>query len=340
MDKMSDIMKNAAPYIGDLNQLITLQDAKLLDGAGDGVRMMQVENGGNLSVTVLPGRGMDLYQVRYKGKNMNYLAPCGIRNAAHYDPREYNFLRNFYAGQLTTVGLQNLGIPKEAYGEPMGLHGRIANIPAENVSYERTEKAGVPGLLLKGTMREARIFGENLRLTRELKFSYEDDSIELHDTVENLAFGNRQFVLAYHLNYGYPLLTEETRILIDTEEIISRTDEAEKHADSWQQVEKPGYPYPERCYLHKVKQDRNGKCCYTVFNEKEKIGVRVEYSGKELPYFCEWKMMGKGEYVLGMEPMNAFIDGPAVGEKGCTGPVLKPGKKAEYHLKLSYIDKL
>ena len=67
-------------------------------------------------------------------------------------------------------------------------------------------------------------------------------------------------------------------------------------------IEAPEYPYPERCYFHKIRPDRNGKCSYTVFNEKLAVGVRVEFDAKELPYFCEWKMLGKGEYVLGMEP--------------------------------------
>jgi hypothetical protein len=111
-------------------------------------------------------------------------------------------------------------------GEMKGLHGRIDNIPAENVSYERTMTRGVPGLVLKGTMKEGRIFGENLSLERKLAFSYEDDSITITDKVTNHGFGRRQFGLLYHLNYGYPLLQDGTKILLDSEEVTPRTQNA------------------------------------------------------------------------------------------------------------------
>jgi hypothetical protein len=332
--------KEIQPYIGNENQLIGYQEAVLSDGMSEGVRVMRVDNGGNLSASVLPGRCMDLLQVRYKGKNMNYLAPQGVRNAEFYEAGDAHFLRNFFVGQLTTGGLQNIGVPKDVYGETRGLHGRIDNIPAENVSYERTLVKGVPGLSVKGTMKEARLFGENLTLERKLAFAYEDDSITITDRVTNCGFGRRQFGLLYHLNYGYPLLQDGTRIIIDSEEVTPRTPEAAKYAGTWNVIEAPEYPYPERCYFHKIKPDRKGKCSYTVFNDKLAVGVRVEFDAKELPYFCEWKMLGKGEYVLGMEPMNMFMDGPAVGEKGCMAPVLAAGGSKTYTVKLTYIDRV
>ena len=81
---MGNTYQEKLEHIGDLNQLMTLQEATLNGGFQDGVRIMQVENGGNLSVSVLPDRCMDLYQVRYKGKNLNYLAPCGIVAPSYY----------------------------------------------------------------------------------------------------------------------------------------------------------------------------------------------------------------------------------------------------------------
>ena len=113
------------------------REGVLSGGFQDGVRVMDVDNGGNLSATVLPGRCMDIYQVRYKGKNMNYLAPCGIVAPEYYDAQGTRWLRNFFVGMLTTCGLQHFGNPQTKNGEELGLHGRIANTPAENVKYAR-----------------------------------------------------------------------------------------------------------------------------------------------------------------------------------------------------------
>ena len=338
---MSEDYRKLLEYVGDQDQLISLQDAVMTGGFADGVRMMEVSNGGNLSVTMLPSRCMDIYQVRYKGKNMNYLAPCGIVAPEYYDAQGFRWLRNFFVGMLTTCGLQHTGSPRVLEdGEELGLHGRMANTPAENIRYERGLKDGVPSLTLEGTMREARIFGENLSLHRKIEFEYEKDSIVLTDTITNHGFGDRQFLYALHLNYGYPLLEEGTKLIFDTLETKPRTDEAAKYMDTWRDVEGPSYPYPERCYFHKIAKDEQGNAQYTIFNEKRGIGVNVQYNGNDLPYFTEWKMLGKGEYVMGLEPMNDFLDGPKLGEEGCTAPVLGPLESKVYVTRINFIDKL
>ncbi|MBD5462251.1 MAG: aldose 1-epimerase family protein [Lachnospiraceae bacterium] len=337
---MSKTYQERLEYVGDSDQLMSLHEAVLTGGFQKGVQVIEVANGGNLSVTVLPGRCMDLYQVRYKGKNMNYIAPCGIVAPEYYDAQGFRWLRNFFVGMLTTCGLQNLGIPTEKDGEELGLHGRIANAPAENVKYARGVNGENPTITLEGTMREARIFGENLTLHRKLEFEYENDSILMTDTITNHGFGNRQFVYALHLNYGYPLLEEGTKLIFDSLETVPREAHAAKYADTWRQVEAPQYPYPERCYFHKIQKDKNGMAQYTVFNEKRSIGVNIQYDGNDLPYFCQWKMLGKGEYVMGMEPMNTFLDGPKVDQEGCPAPILEPGESKIYKVKMNFIDKL
>ena len=337
---MSGAYRNKLEHIGDLDQLISIKEGVLTGGFQNGVHFMEVNNGGNLSATILPGRCMDLYQVRYKGKNMNYIAPSGIVASEYYDARGNQWLRNFFVGLLTTCGLQHLGTPMMLDGEERGLHGRISNTPAENVKYERSINGENPTLSIEGTMREARIFGENLTLHRSLEFEYENDSIILTDTITNHGFGDRQFVYALHLNYGYPLLEEGTELIFDTLEITPREENAAKYVDTWQQVEAPQYPYPERCYFHKIKADDGGMSQYTIYNPKRNIGVNVQYNGDDLPFFCQWKMLGKGEYVMGLEPMNVFLDGPKIGEPGCEAPVLAAGESKTYKVKLNFIDKI
>lgn len=49
-----------------------------------------------------------------------------------------------------------------------------------------------------------------------------------------------------------------------------------------------------------------------IFNPNLKIGVNVKCFKKVFLYFVQWKMLGKGEYVMGLEPMNSLIDGPKI----------------------------
>ena len=45
--------------------------------------------------------------------------------------------------------------------------------------------------------------------------------------------------------------------------------------------------------------------------ENPEIGTRLEitYDGNLLDHFVQWKMYGRGEYVTGLEPANASIEG-------------------------------
>lgn len=334
---MSDHRLKEAEYIGCEEQLMTCFEGMLTDGPSAGVKFIQVENGGGLSARILPDRGLDLYQVRFAGQNMNYLSPAGARSARLYDGREDHFLRNFYVGQLTTGGLQNLGPERRVYGEMQGLHGRFDNTEASGVFCRRfVTEDGRAGLEVGGTIREGRIFGENLKTERLYRFTEGTDTITLTDTVTNEGFLPRQFALLYHINFGYPLLEEGTHLTLDSEEVKPRTDEAAKYLNTWNAIEAPSAPYPERCYFHRLRRDADGMCEYQLYNEKRKIGAAVRFSGEVLPYFCEWKMLGKGEYVLGLEPSNTFMDGPAPGEEGCGAPVLQPGESRTYMVEFRY----
>ena len=50
------------------------------------------------------------------------------------------FLRNFFAGLLTTAGLSNIGGPSGDGELRFGLHGRISNIAAEDIGVSQQRK--------------------------------------------------------------------------------------------------------------------------------------------------------------------------------------------------------
>ncbi|HHU53969.1 MAG TPA: aldose 1-epimerase family protein [Clostridiaceae bacterium] len=325
--------KNMNKHIGDLNQLITYQESKLLGGFSEGVKVVNVSNGSNLQVTLVPDRCLDIYQVRYKGINLNYLYPVGITAPGYYEADTNQFLRKFFVGMLTTCGLQNVGVPGTVLGEEKGLHGRIGNIPAEYYFYERGWTEDLPTLTVKARMREAKLFFENLVLEREFTFVYGKDEILMKDTITNESYSPRQFAYGLHINFGYPLLEKGTEINLDSESVKGVTDEAEKYIETWNQVESPTDQYEERCYYHDIKPDANGDAVYEIYNPNLNIGMKVSYPKQQLPFFTQWKMLGSGEYVMGLEPFNCVSGGPKLGEPECKAPVLEPGESIVYNIK-------
>ena len=328
-------------YIGNEDQLMTFHEGILMGGFAEGVHFMEIHNGGNLSVTVLPGRCMDVYQVRYKGQNMNYISASGITGASYYDARGNKWLRSFFAGMLTTLGLQNIG---RAYtlsnGEEVGQHGCIANCPAQNTKYTRSFENNVPALSVEGTMLEASFASKNLTLHRKIDFQYRQDTIRITDTITNHGFTDIPIVYGLHLNYGYPLLDEDTVFLFDAERTVARNEPSERYITSCHEFEAPNMEIPSMEYAHWLRADEKGLAGYTVFNKKRKIGVKVTYKLADFPYCNEWKTPHKGEYIAAIEPSVVDMGGPHIGQPDCVAPILHAGESRVFYTELTFIDTL
>ena len=81
-------------------------------------------------------------------------------------------------------------------------------------------------MTLTGTLREAMMFGENLRLKRRLSTALGDDAIYLEDCVTNLGHVPEYIQILYHCNFGYPFLMPGSEIAVDEHEIAPRDEVA------------------------------------------------------------------------------------------------------------------
>jgi hypothetical protein len=70
-------------------------------------------------------------------------------------------------------------------------------------------------------------------------------------------------------------------------------------------------------------------------NENLGLTFCVTYRVAELPYLIQWKMMGQGEYVVGLEPANCFPEGQAQNAERGTLRMIAPGERVETYLRLS-----
>ncbi len=63
----------------------------------------------------------------------------------------------------------------------------------------------------------------------------------------------------------------------------------------------------------------------------------MSYDKKSLPCFTEWKMMGKTDYVLGLEPGNCTPDGRDVLRQNGTLQFLQPDESAVTSVKFTFV---
>ncbi len=329
--------KDEKKFIGHSDQLFRIKKFEMLDGKASGVQMLDVNNRSGMHFDVNVSRGLDIPYLDFNGENVGFVSPSGIVHPSYFDDKGLGFLKSFTAGFLTTCGLKIAGAPCEYEGQEYGLHGNISHIPAENVSYKIIE-ADTPYVEIEGDMQDAIIFGDKLSLHRKITCQYEERKITLNDTVTNVGARKTRHMILYHCNIGYPLLSPTSELYIPSLTVTPRDAHAASGLDRWMKTEIPDPQYAEMCYYHQLKKDENNRARVAVFNPELDFGVSIEIDISTLDHFVEWKMMGANDYVLGLEPTNATIDGIADAVANGSMKYLEPDETVNYQLSFSILN--
>ena len=164
-------------------------------------------------------------------------------------------------------------------------------------------------LEVSGEMREAELFGENLVMRRRITSVYGQPSITVEDEVTNESFRDEPLMWMYHCNFGWPLLAEGAEVVIPSRKAAPRDETTAADTTPWNEIQAPETNRPESVYLHELAADENGRSFAAVVNRKLGLGVVIDFDASLFPYFMEWKSMGAGDYVVGLEPSNSSVHG-------------------------------
>ena len=304
-------------YIGHDSQFCSVEEHRLVGGKGDGMRLLEVNNGNGIMFTLSLDRAGDISRLFKDGKNLGFFAPCGYVSPVYYDKQGVGFLKSFTAGFLTTCGLTAVGNPCFDDGEELPLHGNISHVPAENVNWWIDDT-----IHIKITVRDASLFGHKLLMTREYECPVGGDEITISDTVKNIGNEETPYMLLYHFNIGYPLLSENSIVAVKNKGVKPRNLRAEEGLEDALLMEKPQIGFEEQCYYYDMQEGYA-----EIYNPEINTRLSLSYDIKDLPFFTEWKMMGNGEYVLGLEPGNCSPDGRDVMRKEGKLQFLKAGEE-------------
>ncbi|MCL5674703.1 MAG: aldose 1-epimerase family protein [Candidatus Omnitrophica bacterium] len=333
--------KELLKRVGDMFQIAGIKRYTFSEGNEKGVNAIDVKTGSGFSFTVLPDRGMDISDAEYKGRALCWRSSTGNIAPEFFEPEGSGFLRSFFGGLLTTCGLTYAGHPCVDEGGQLGLHGRINNIPAKNVWTDSMWNKDEYTLTVQGRVHETRVFGENILLTRTITTKLGESRLYIKDVVENHGFEKTPHMILYHINAGFPVLDEGSRLISPTKTAHPRDAEAEKDANEYNIFSGPVTGYNEKCYYHQMESDKNGFVSVAVVNEKcdngTGFGLYIKYSFSQLPEFLEWKMTGEGIYVVGIEPSNCHISTRAQLRKEGKLPFLTPGEKKEYRIEIGVL---
>ncbi|MDX9752549.1 MAG: aldose 1-epimerase family protein, partial [bacterium] len=301
---------------------------------------VQFETGTGLAFQVLPSRGLDIASAKFQGASLALEMPTGEAHPAFFDPRGIEWLRTFHVGLVTTCGLTWAGAPCQDAGQDLGLHGRYSHLPARNlkISDEWVEDDRV--LSVSGDLREAYLFGPNLAATRTISTVVGSNTMVIEDTIRNEGFQDTPHQLLYHINIGFPVVSETAQFLAKST-ATPRDAIAEPGLTQCRAFEAPSAGYKEQVFYHDIKADDEGFAHVAIvnpdFNEGQGLGIYLRYRQKELPRFAQWKNMLAGAYVCGLEPANCSVQGRAHDRAEGRLQFLAPGEERKTYLELTVL---
>ena len=302
--------KELYKYIGSLQQMAYIRPVTCEEGRARGMRLYDVKNE-YLQYQVMCDKCLDISGLSYKGINMSFLSKPGLQGRNQYDTNGLEALRSIMGGLFFTAGFENICAPYENETGSYPMHGRMRTTPAEQLCAEIVREGDHLKLRIRGTMREAELFGENLVLRRTIESVYGEKTITLTDEIENEAFRPEPLMLLYHINLGYPFLTPQLKLYIPTASVTARDAASAGHEDAYDRMDPPKENEPEYVFIHDMRTDETGKSRVLAVNEALQLGLKIEYTTENLPYFMEWKSTAAGDYVIGLEPSNSSVYGRA-----------------------------
>jgi hypothetical protein len=325
--------------VGDLSQLAGVQPFELVDGSERGVRAVHLYNAAGLAMTVLPDRGMSVTRLSYCGVPLPLISAVGAAHPAFAEPRGLGWLRTWPAGFLTTCGLTQVGSPCQDGSEELGLHGRAASIPARQVAWGAEWQADEYIIWVEGKVRETRVFGENLCLHRRIWTKLDARAFWVEDQVENQGFSPTPHMFLQHINLGFPLVDATARLELPPHTTQPRDEEAQKGLATCCEFTAPIPGYQEQVFYHDLQPDEDGQVQVSLVNHAfgggQGLGVTLRYAKADYPVLVEWKMMGEGLYVVGLEPANCHVGGRCQERQMGTLPFLAPQEKRTYRLEVN-----
>ena len=267
--------------VGNKSQILFAKDICM-----DNKCCILVQNG-ELEVLFNKDNALDIVWVKYKGVNVSFLSKNGLNDGTR------DFVGNFEGGFLYTCGMDNVSACVD--GKP--VHGSLHYKKCDFAyAYEQN---GV--IYVCGEVKETALFGKNLVMKR--CFAVSENAILINDTLENQGYSKTDYVLLYHVNYGYPFLDECLKMEIPAIASDPLTEVAKQNKEEMFRITAPIDGGEEHVYYHTLSEGK-----VRLVNPERQMAIEMLYNVQDFPFTLEWKSMISGDYALGIEPSLTRFD--------------------------------
>ena len=281
---------------------------RLRGGRSDGVDVIEVNNG-RLQFTVLPTRGMGIWQASLDGKILGWKSPArGPVHPSWVPLSEASGLgwADGFDELMCRCGLESNGAPDFAADGTLiyPLHGRIANRPAHRVEVIVDDEA----IHVRGIVDEARFHFQKLRLESTTTTQFGTSTISWKDTVTNIGGVPAGMQMLYHTNVGEPFLGVGAQLVAPVATVAPRNEDDAAGIDHWETYGPPTAGSVEQVYFFDLHADSAGDTRVLLRHASGEAGVGVRFNKQPLPVFVQWKNFPTSAdgYVTGIEPSTNF----------------------------------
>jgi hypothetical protein len=308
-------------HSADMRQFIDARAATL----DNGMRTIDVHNSSGLTFSLLPDRGLDVFTAWFNGVPLTWQS----MGAPHVPDMGSPWLRQFNGGLLVTCGLRHAGPGEvdDVTGEVRDVHGLYTRLRAHDVNVSRGWEGATYTLTIRGTVAEASLFGEQLRLERAVRVVLGQPSFTLTDVVTNHYDQPVSLMVLYHFNLGYPLVRAGSRLHVPADVTTPRDEAARAGVDSWDTYGAAVPGYDEQVFFHDVRKQDGWS---HVLVENGEIGLELAWDATSAPRFTQWKNLRRGIYVSGIEPGNCWPEGQNAARANGRLEMLAPGESRTF----------
>ena len=314
----------------------TLEKRRLHGGKQEGVDVLLINNG-VMEITLVPTRGMGIYQVTSGDLRLGWDSPVKeIVNPANIDLESRNGLGwlDGFNEMMVRCGYEWTGHPGvDDNGQLLSLHGRAQNTPASTVKVIIDEQPPYT-IHVRGQVAERTFKKTNLVTWTELSVAPGSNRFELHDELTNFADYEDEYQIIYHSNFGTPILEEGASFLAPMSSISPFNDYAKSGLKTWQTYQGPTKDFDEMVFNIQPLADENHQTLAAVVNKAGDKGASIQFDTRQLPVLTLWKNTDtiKQGYVTGIEPGTSYAYPVTIEREQKRVKQLQPGASAQFDL--------
>ncbi len=331
----------ADPIVDVAAGRLAVRSRRLVGGRRQGVLLVELI-AGDTRVFILPDRGLGIWKMICGGVELGWQSP--VAGPVHPalvplgEPSGLGWLDGFDE-LVARCGLVSNGAPDfDTSGRLVhGLHGRIANLPAHELTVTLDEEAGT--ITLTGAVDETRFLIHAMRMETSLVLSADRPRIAWTDTVTNLSARPASMQLLYHVNLGPPLLAAGAEVVAAIDELAPRDATAAADVATWNRYDAPRAGRGEDVHFARIRPDAAGIASALLVAPDGTQAAGLSWRAASLPCFALWKNQGSlaDGYVTGLEPATNYPNPRSFEEAQGRVVPLGPGESVRFDLALEHL---